>query len=316
MRGATLEARRPAARLETNSPGLAYWRSAIVGRDSIDPIAYKRLTTHPDFDRACIEAMQPTINRRHTDPGLVRLLVDAQRTTLGLFVLYLDAREGVTLGGIHNLCRELGLGSPGRATAMLMGLRMMGYIVPDPVQRDRRSRRYIPTAMTREAFSKAFQYRGLAFAQIEPEAMRIAERFDDPAVFKAYLLQLGDGLSDVLKRGGASNGLDHFWSPNAGLGILFLIAISGEPGDVFPPRRPIPVSINGLANQFNVSRAHVRTLLRGAEEKGLLHRDAEASTVTFSEPLRDAIVEFHVVSFLAYAACACAALHAVGETPH
>ena len=242
-------------------------------------------------------------------------MIDVQRAMLCFFVLYLDARGGITLGAIHDLVRELGLASPGRATAMLVSLRVMGYVTPDPIQPDRRSRRYIPTALTRAAVGKSFRYRGLAFALIEPEAMRIAERFDNAAVFKAYVLQLGEGISDVLKRGNSSGTLDHFGRANAGLGILFYLSIAIETGDVFPPRRPIPVSINALATEFKVSRAHVRKLLRGAEEKGLITRDADASTVTLSEQMRESIIEYQAANFFAYASCACAALRAVGEAP-
>jgi hypothetical protein len=292
--------------------GLAHWARNVRGRVRLDEALLAHLRAHPNFGPACIQVMRDTLDLNRANPSLARVVLDIRRSMLAFFVMYLHARGEVTVGTIHALCRELGLASPGRATALLINLRMIGYLIPDPVQKDRRSRRYIPAAAPRSVLAQSFRNRGLAFAMIEPEAIRVANRFDDQRVFDAYVSELANGLSAVLKRGDTS-AFSLFAERNAGMGILYLLASSGEADDVFPPRRPIPISINALAADFKVSRAHVRKMLRDAEALGYVTRSE--SSVTLEEPLREAIVEYHAANYFAYASCACAALEAVGETP-
>src|ERR1700759_2271734 len=145
MSGAAAETA-PAPRRQS---GLAYWSDAVRGRFTIQVPALAGLIGHPDFGRACIQYMRDTLKLTRANPALVRELIDIRRSMLAFFVIYLDARGGITLTAIHDLCRELGLASPGRATALLINLRMIGYVLPDPVQHDRRSRRYIPSETIR-----------------------------------------------------------------------------------------------------------------------------------------------------------------------
>jgi DNA-binding MarR family transcriptional regulator len=243
---------------------------------------------------------------------MLRMFIDVERLMLGFFMLYLDARGGITHASIKAFCKDIGLTSPGRATAMLVSLRMMGYIVPAPEQQDRRSRRYIPSAKHRLNSERSFRESLLATAILIPEARRVAERIDDPAIFKTVVLRLGDGLASAIRRD-AKNAVSLFDRRNAGLGVLYHIAMSGRPGDAFPPRDPVPLSINAMANAFGVSRAHVRKLLTDAETEGYLHRNADSSTVTLEEPLRVALAEYIAVHFIAFAHCAQEALQAADE---
>lgn len=144
------------------------------------------------------------------------------------------------------------------------------------------------------------------------QVMRVADRFNSRRIFDAYVIELANGLSTILKRGDTS-AFNHFSERNAGMGIMYRLTSSAEPDDVFPPRRPIPFSINALAAEFKVSRGHVRKMFRDAGALGYATRTE--TTVTFEQPLRDAIVEYQAANFFAYASCACAALEAAGETP-
>jgi DNA-binding MarR family transcriptional regulator len=298
---------------DVRSPGLAYWRAGVRGLTKIEPGALNRMVSHPNFAAACLMSMREQIAYRHHTPALTRLMTDIQRTILAFFVLYLDARGGITLAAIRELVREVGLASPGRATAMLMSLRMLGYITPDPVQTDRRSRRYIPAPVTITAFRENFKATGRAFALFEPEALPMVDRFDEREFMNAYICDLGSGLASVLKRG-EINPASLFADSNAGHGILFfLITRAMRKDDAFPPRRPLPLSINQLASEFKVSRAHVRNMLREGERRGLVSRNADESTVTLEEPLRQAIIEFQAVSFMSFANSTLGALEALSE---
>jgi hypothetical protein len=301
-----------AAEIEPASPGLAYWADAIEGKLQPDPDAFERMVTHPRFRAACEQQLRDTLTLNQENAKMSRVLIDIQRAILGFFVLYLDARGVVTHATVRDFCVEVGLTSPGRATAILLSLRMAGYIVPDPVQPDRRSRRYVLSREARTYFNTAFrnQMRGLAL--IEPEALRVAERFDEDPIYKGVVLAICNGLAAASRRGDTS-AISLFDQRNAGLGILFRICLSGEPDDDYPPRRPVPLSINALANEFAVSRPHVRKLLRDAEAAGLFRRDEVSSTIVFLEPLREAMIRYHAVVLMGFSHAARSALRATGE---
>ncbi len=89
--------------------------------------------------------------------------------------------------------------SPGRAAAILLNLRMIGFVVRDPAQRSRRERRYLPSPETIAVFRMSFRNEVLAFSLIEPSAARLADRFDEPKVFRAYVLTLGHDLTNLVK---------------------------------------------------------------------------------------------------------------------
>jgi hypothetical protein len=301
-----------AIEIEPSSPGIAYWADAIGGKTKPDADAFARMVAHPRFRAACEQQLRDTLTLNQNFAKMSRVLIDIQRAILGFFVLYLDARGVVTHATVRDFCVEVGLTSPGRATAILLSLRMAGYIVPDPVQPDRRSRRYVLSAEARTFFNTAFrnQMRGLAL--VEPEALRVAERFDEDAIYKGVVLAVCNGLANASRRGDTSP-LSLFEQRNAGLGVLFRLCISGEPDDDYPPRRPVPLSINALANEFGVSRPHVRKLLRDAETAGLFRRDEASSTIVFLETLREAMILYHVVVMMGFAHAARVALRAAGE---
>lgn len=300
------------AKAAGDNPGLAYWAHCVRGRERVEPEAFAQMVAHPGFGDACLDVIQSVLDLQQRDPQLMRVLVDTRRLVMAFFVVYLDARGGITLTAIRDVCRELGLASPGRATGLLISLRAYGYIERDPAQNDKRSRRYVPSAKIREAMVRNLNLWGMAFAKIEPEAMRVANRFGDRRIFNAYIIELAGGLIALIKRRDTS-AVTLFAERNAGLEILYALVSSGQAGDVFPPRKSVPASSNSLAARFKVSRSHVGRLLRDAEKLGYLTR--RDTTITLEEPLRRGIVEFLGAYFFGFASCACAALEAIGETP-
>jgi DNA-binding MarR family transcriptional regulator len=221
----------------------------------------------------------------------------------GYFVLYLDARNnGITLSAIQDFCREVGLASPGRAAAILVHMRAIGYIKPDPAPGDRRSRRYLPSPEMKAALREAIIGEAKALAQVEPEANRIAARLEEPEFFKAYVQRLGTSLTNLL-RTNRPGSIALFADRNAGLIILFDILMSAAEGDEYPPRGRLAMSVTALSKKFEVSRSHVFRLLRDAEKAGYLKRDADEQNGTISESLRADIVEFHAYVFMGLAMC-------------
>jgi hypothetical protein len=300
------------AGIELAPMGLGYWADAVAGKARADDEAFARMVAHPRFREACETMMHDTLAISQSHPKMARVLIDVHRAVLGFFVLHLDARGVVTHTTVRDFCVEVGLTSPGRATAILLNMRMTGYIVPDPVQPDRRSRRYILSRETREFFNTAFRRQMIGLSLIEPRALAIADRFDDPTVYKGFVLDVCNGLANATRRGDTSE-ISLFDSRNAGLGILFRLCVSGAPDDTFPASRPIPLSLNALASEFRVSRPHVRKLLRDAEAAGLVRRHEDDSTLVLGKVLRDAVIRHQATIMMGLAHAARAALRAAGE---
>jgi hypothetical protein len=97
--------------------------------------------------------------------------------------------------------------------------------------------------------------------------------------------------------------MELFLDRNAGLMVLFTILLAGTGGDTMPPRRPAPLSISAIASRFGVSRPHVRTLLRDAEDAGLIRRE-DAGHVTVLPRLAEAVEIFFATALLFVAMCA------------
>jgi hypothetical protein len=108
--------------------------------------------------------------------------------------------------------------------------------------------------------------------------------------------------------------LEEIAERNAGMMIFYSLALAGRDDDAFPPRRPMPLSINALATRFSVSRKHVLTLLRDAEAEGLLRRGGPAnSEITLLPRGREALEMMMAGLFVYMAECAEVALRASGE---
>jgi DNA-binding MarR family transcriptional regulator len=292
----------------SESPSLAYWAAAVLNRDGIEPSAYARLASHPRFIEATRQSARAAI-ARHTGNALIsRTIKDIRRVIYGFFVLYLDARGELSLKAIRDVCVELGFASPGYAAAILLRLRVMGFVTRDTNVTDKRVRRYIPSPLMKKAFLELLGNELLAFGIIEPEAFEAAEALKDPEVFRFFALNGGRGLSRIVKRGEPDR-LHLFATRDVGIAILHEIALSGAEGDTYPPKGPVRMAVAPLARKFGVSRSHVLRLLRAAEKQNLLRRDADEMTGYFEENLREALLLFQASGFLSVAASAYQAMN-------
>jgi DNA-binding MarR family transcriptional regulator len=289
--------------------GLAYWSDAVADRGVIDPAARAVLVGHPAFPDACRFMVARTLAWSQKDSVYARAFADVSRYIFGMLALYLDARGGLTHSAICDLLEGMGIASPRRATAILLRLRMIGYVRPEEQRTDRRVRRYVPTGAMKAAFRGAQRIELEALAHIEPDAAHAAARLDEPDFYAAYVRRLGDGLQAVI-RGPARNAVQIFAEHNGGLSILFSIITSAKDGDTYPPRGLLKMSVRELARTHGVSRSHVQRLLMKAEEKGLIERDADAQTGTLTERLREGLIQLHVGQLAGNAACAHAAFAA------
>ena len=298
----------PAGRSPT-SRGLAYWRDA-VSAGKIPPHIFTEMMTHPRFADACRASQRFSVENAGRDPVLARVTIDTSRLVYGYLVLYLDARGAITLKAVQDLCADIGLASHGRAQAILFHLRAIGYLQRDPDNTDRRSRRYLPSQEMKAALRACIAGELRAFALMEPEAGRAAERLVEPEFFRVFVHRFGEGIVHALKYR-RIRPIGHFTESNAGYVMLRDVLLTAKDDDSYPPRGPLKMSVRELARKYNVSRTHILRVFRGAETRGLLTRNPDAQTVTLDDAFGLDIAEFETTVFLGMATCA---QHALEKT--
>nr|WP_316231933.1 hypothetical protein [Bradyrhizobium sp. SZCCHNR1051] len=281
---------------------------------SVDAVV--RLRREPGFAVAMRASTEAAVRLYRGDRILNALLSDRARALFPHVALYLhfaeqrDGELGLTVGAMKEMCVRLGLCSRGRCEAMLALMRAAG-LVASASNLDRRRRPLVPTdkliALHRERWGVQFD----AMSAVLPAAVAYRAALNDPAFVKTFVLELGRRfIAGVRVLDGAPE-LEPFAERTAGMVILFSLAQGGGPDQPFPPAGPVPLSINGLATRFSVSRKHVLTLLRDAEEKGLLVRGTEA--ITILPRGREAIERMLATMFLYMAECAEVARQAAGR---
>lgn len=288
------------------SKGLAFWASVAQRPDEFIAAALE-LTKHPRFEEAGRRSVANAV-LRHTARSFADFpSQDIFRLYYALFIVYLDLTGEVTRTRIEKFCAELGLASPGRVAAILRHLERIGYVALDPLQADRRSRRYRPTPALIEDFGGSQISELETLALLEPEAEDVIRNFYDPAGFRAYVLGFSAGIVSVIRQRD-NNALSHFSDRNGGMGMLLEVMATAEEGDTFPPQGPLRISLAGLAKQMRLSRNHAFRLFKDAEAKGLLRRDGRF--VWLGETLRFQIALFFALLYAGLAGCGFLAIKA------
>lgn len=290
------------------NPGLAHWNAVVARRLKLEDIGL--MIAQPRFEEAARLFFAQSQSRRDRFPEFSRVLKDTRRLLYGFMVLYLHARDGITLARIRQVCEEMNLASPGRAAAILVHMRMIGFVRPDPEQPNKREKRYLPTPELEGGIHRILHDDLRALSLIEPDAARAEQRLADPEFFRQFVLRGGEGLFNLRH---TLIGTTFFAERDAGLSILIDIVLSAEPDDVFPPKGPLRMSLKDLARRHGVSRAHVFRMFRDAEKLGLLTRDADTQTGTLGEETRTAVTAMAATMFIGYSVCCEHALRATSD---
>ena len=285
-----------------------------VRTPSIEAIA--RLRGHPGFPAAMCAAAQSAVALYRSDRLLNALMNDRARALFSHVALYLhyageeSGRPGLTVGAMKELCAQIGLCSGGRCEAMLAVMRAAGMLaaVPNP---DRRRRPLAPTekllALHRERWGVHFD----AMSAAIPAGIAYRAALDNPTFIKMFVLELGRRFIAGLRILDATPELELFAERNAGIMVLYSLALAGPADEAFPPVGPVALSINALAMRFSVSRKHVLTMLRDAEAQALLARGGSANNeITLLPRGREALEMMVATMFLYMAECAEHALRA------
>ena len=275
---------------------------------------------HPNFAAAMQASMRVPLDL-YQGNRLVNLIInDRGRYVLSMFALHLhyarrpDApTSGLTAARLQAMCAQEKVCSFGRAGALISLLRWTGYLAPAPAAQDRRVRLLMPTdklmAMHRERWRRQLG----AVALVLPEAGDALTHFDHPAFGPAFTAAQAREFLGGFRLLNDAPEVQFFADRNAGLFILFSIALAGAPDDAVPPTRLVAISASALAKRFHVSRSHVITLLRDAVDAGLLERPGAQNEFRMTPRLRETTQNVLATLHVFTAAAARAALDAVAR---
>lgn len=281
--------------------------------------AIAALTRHPRFDDALRAVLTANVRLYKGNRILNYVGYDRGRLVIAILAFYLhglrrpdDPGSGLTAQRLKSLCVEQDICSPGRARAMLSLLRLFGYVAP-AAGTDRRFKRLEPTELLIASLRQRWHAVFDAVAMLLPEGDAAGAALGRDDFLAALAHQVVEHYRTGLRAIQFTPELTPFADRNAGLMILFSLAIAGEADDTMPPTRPVHISISELARRFSVSRAHVLRLLREAGAEGLIARASAAQeAVTLLPPLSRALRHSGALLFLFFARCAREALAEVG----
>lgn len=227
----------------------------------------------PRLDGAIRHSVQSSVAYHDSAPIMHRNLKDVGRFTLGVIALYLDATGGLTHRRLRELSGQTGIISTGAATALLLRLRLIGYVTAAEILPSGATRLYRPTPAMVTAFRDRLRFEIEAATRLEPRIVDILHRLDEPDMFPTLMATLGADAAYAARHPRVDAlAIDRLSMRQAGMLIMFQLMNDADDGGVFPPQGEVSVSISGLARRYDVSRSHVLTVLRDAETFGLIHK--------------------------------------------
>jgi hypothetical protein len=242
-----------------------------------DEAAFARLDAHPAFDRAARTLASNMLDAAAGNDALDGIFKDAGRYVAALWALYAHVTGGLTLPRLKDICAASKLVSPGRARALLLYLRYLGYI--ESAGRDQnRVARYAPTAPFVATWT-AHLFAALDAARaIEPAVELVLHRLHDPHILETFSRLQGEELL-----AGARERLEMdspyvriFMNRHAGSQVIMLLA-TATPDGAFPSEGAMTVSTAAIAKRFRVSRIHIKRMLDQAEREGFLKRQPDGA---------------------------------------
>jgi DNA-binding MarR family transcriptional regulator len=246
------------------------------------PAVMAAFRSRPDFPRHVMQLACTFIDQFVGNRFLNLITNDRGRIQVAHAALYLhytrdpnDPASGLTPSRLKAFCAQHRMCSPGRTAAMLAVMQMSGHVVDAPAPKDRRIRLLMPTPKLVDTFLSRWISYFDALAEMMPETAGIARAARESEVFlQAYLRHIVESyIAGYRLMNHVPPQLTVFADANAGVLIfLSLFAAAGKDG---PPSggQHVQIAISELARRFAVSRAHVKQVLKNAQEKGLLVPD-------------------------------------------
>jgi AraC-like DNA-binding protein len=274
--------------------GLTYWDHEKEEGISDEKIA--ALWAQPGCADACRALIRQAQGLTKKDSVFHANFRDIGRMVLGTLALYLHATGGLTHRRLCELSSEGGVLSSGRASAILLRLRMIGYVKPSDQRSDGSARLYVPTEKMIGAYAARTQLELDALAKVEPDMapfMAFWERDRHAALFALYH-QIGERLTY------ATNNTRQDLKPfealimrDAGMLMFYAVLESADRGGAFPQVGPFAISLADMSRRFGVSRTHVLRFFRDAEKAGYLARDAKDNLTVVTSALCKAFADYY-----------------------
>lgn len=260
------------------------------------PEAFARLQSDPDFPRALRALARNMMEAGERDRALDGIFKDAGRYVAAMCAAYLHASGGLTLPRLKELCASLGILSVGRARALLLYLRYLGYVRPLPPVRGE-PQRYVPT----DAFVQTWRNHmraALGSVQIvEPAVEEPIGALDDADVLDHFSKLHSENLFASARTYDQQMAFFRvFPQRHAGSQIVWTILLQGSERDC-PPSGTVPFSVSAAARKFKVSRMHIKRLLNDAEREGLLRLEG-GGTLALTALGREQLVVVYSSQFL------------------
>jgi hypothetical protein len=224
-------------------------------------------------------------------------MTDRGRSLFAVGALYLDALPDafgrrLTPVRMIALATSMGLGSAGRAKAMLALLRWGGYLEPvegngssrQPGAGDRRERPLAPTEKLRSVVRGRWRTFFEALALIRPQGKAALDALSDAGFERVFAAELGAAFRAGFRPLDRAPLLGPVSERDAGLVVLLVLVVAAHAGGPPPP-------IAQMARRFGVSRAHVLDVLRDAEAGGLVFRDGARSTPVVTPILMESVAD-------------------------
>jgi hypothetical protein len=271
-----------------------------------DPDAISGLRSREGFQAAMRTAARSTVALYRGNRLLNSLMNDRARALFAHVALYLHfvGEPGLTVGAMKELCVRLGLCSPGRCEAVLALMRAADFFSAAP-HADRRRRLLVPTEKLIALQCERWAAHLEAMRLVMPKADDYCAALGDEVFVRAFVISLVEKFIGGLRVLDHAPELEMFAERNAGMVILFNLALAGPADGPFPPAAPVALSINAQATTFSVSRKHVLTLLRDAEAQGLLARGGPGNDeITLLPRAREGLEMLFATMFVFLAQCA------------
>lgn len=237
---------------------------------------YQRVLTHPRRHAAMRAIPRSTLDAALTDKTLMGIFKDGGRYACAMWAIHLHVCGGLTLQSLKDLCAASGLLSPGRARAVLLFMRYLGYIEPARTHTGG-SQVFVPTPRCYTSWTTHMRMALMAAAEIEPQVHAVIDHIGDPEIFACVVRTQGESLFEGVK----AFDLDRphfrvFINRHAGtlvMADLLTSAGGGANDEDFPPRVVAASSQREFSKRYAVSRVHISRMLKHAEREGILTLD-------------------------------------------
>lgn len=264
------------------------------------------MRAQPRFVEALHQNARELLARHYSDPALHRSFIDGGQQFLGILALYMGATGGVTHRRLRDLAGEGGALSTGRATALLLHMRWMGYLLPTAESKRGASKTYLPTPQLVADCVYRFRIDMAALLLIAPEIAPLMQQLDDRRVFDLFLADIGASALNASRNPHVPTAsISAFFLRSAGMATLFAI-YEYSAGDEYRNIHNSPaVLATELSKSFGVSRTQIMRLLRDAGRAGFIRRDAKHMSLEV-EPLFVNLFEtFWAIYYIGLVSSAC-----------